>query len=113
MKLDENTKNGVFKEYVKGVLKNEYAKDILEATTVNIQMLEDNEVVNVIPTNKLDYLLLVTKLEALLNIIDVIHADDNVVFSDDFKNESENFKDKVTQAIIKSVVDAKETLEDD
>lgn len=63
---------------------------------------------NVITLDKLKTIQLVTKLETMIKIFEIMKTDNNVVFCDDVINEFDIFKNKVIP-LINSVIEKEDT----
>lgn len=94
-------KTGVLTEYILNALKNDFSKEIIDKYKYisATDLLDLNKVTEVFPGDKISYLLLVAKLETLINILDILEHDDNIVYCDEFNKDSKKFRTDITNAL--------------
>jgi hypothetical protein len=95
----DTDKAGLIKEYILNVLNGKFSKKLIDNCLIVDVLNEDSKIIEAIPKSKLPYLILVTKLEALINIFDTLQKDDNIVCIDEFKEDSNKFIESITRAI--------------
>jgi len=102
--LSKNKKSLV-KEYLENVVSKRPLTEAIEKISFKIQIFEEDgksKVIEAIKTEKIDYIILVTKLTTMIEMFNLIKKDDNIVMIDEMKLDIENFMETISSTIDKS-----------
>tara|TARA_R100000908_G_C3752512_1_gene146983 strand:+ start:2172 stop:2504 length:333 start_codon:yes stop_codon:yes gene_type:complete len=102
--LSKNKKSLV-KEYLENVVSKRPLTEAIEKISFKIQIFEEDGKTNLIEAvkkEKLDYIILVTKLTTMIEMFNLIKNDDNIVMIDKMKTDIENFMETIALTIDKS-----------
>tara|TARA_Y100000389_G_scaffold195334_1_gene226621 strand:+ start:3826 stop:4158 length:333 start_codon:yes stop_codon:yes gene_type:complete len=102
--LSKNKKSLV-KEYLENVVSKRPLTEAIEKISFKIQIFEEDGKTNLIEAvkkEKLDYIILVTKLTTMIEMFNLIKNDDNIVMIDKMQLDIENFMETISSTIDKS-----------
>lgn len=98
-------KKSLVKEYLENVVSKRPLTEAIEKISFKIQLFkegDESEIIEAIKKEKLDYIILVTKLTTMIEMFNLIKNDDNIVMIDKMKIDIENFMETITLTIDKS-----------
>lgn len=98
-------KKSLVKEYLENVVSKRPLTEAIEKISFKIQIFEEDgksKVIEAIKTEKIDYIILVTKLTTMIEMFNLIKKDDNIVMIDEMKLDIENFMETISSTIDKS-----------
>ncbi len=98
-------KKSLVKEYLENVVSKRPLTEAIEKISFKIQIFEEDGKTNLIEAvkkEKLDYIILVTKLTTMIEMFNLIKNDDNIVMIDKMKTDIENFMETIALTIDKS-----------
>ena len=102
--MSKNSKSLV-KEYLENVVSKRPLTEAIEKISFKIQIFEEDGKTNLIEAvkkDKLDYIILVTKLTTMIEMFNLIQNDNNIVMIDKMKTDIENFMHTIAKTIDKS-----------
>ncbi len=98
-------KKSLVKEYLENVVSKRPLTEAIEKISFKIQIFEEDGKTNLIEAvkkEKLDYIILVTKLTTMIEMFNLIKNDDNIVMIDKMQLDIENFMETISSTIDKS-----------
>jgi hypothetical protein len=93
------------KEYLENVVSKRPLTEAIEKISFKIQIFEEDgksKVIEAIKKEKIDYIILVTKLTTMIEMFNLIKDDDNIVMIDKMKSDIEKFMETIAKTIVKS-----------
>jgi len=93
------------KEYLENVVSKRTLTEAIEKISFKIQIFEDDgesKIIEAIKKEKIDYIILVTKLTTMIEMFNLIKDDDNIVMIDKMKSDIEKFMETISTTIDKS-----------
>lgn len=93
------------KEYLENVVSKRTLTEAIEKISFKIQIFEEDgetKVIEAIKKEKIDYIILVTKLTTMIEMFNLIKNDDNIVMIDKMKSDIEKFMETISTTIDKS-----------
>tara|TARA_R110000796_G_scaffold192641_1_gene309294 strand:+ start:8865 stop:9206 length:342 start_codon:yes stop_codon:yes gene_type:complete len=97
--------DSILTEYLDAVINNDPLEDVILKLTYKLQIFKDNgetQLIEAIDKNKIDYIILVTKLATMVTMFNKLCIDDNLVMVDYLKDEIEKFQSVMTHSIAKT-----------
>jgi len=95
----------ILTKYLEGVIKSSPIKESIEKITFKLQIFQENgdtDMLEVIDKNKIDFIILVTKLSTMIEMFEVLKFDDNLVMMDAMKEELNRFQEVISKSIEKT-----------
>ena len=95
----------LLKKYLEEIINSDMSNRLIQKEKFELSLIDyidDKEYVteaNVVTLDKLKTIQLVTKLETLIKVFDILKNDNNVVFCDEILDEFNGFKDKILPKI--------------
>lgn len=87
--------------YIESVLNSEYSNEHIQNEGFVIKLIdvidgkEFQTDTKVVPMDKLKYIQMVTKLETMIKVFDLVINDNNIVCCDEFIEDFKSFKDRI------------------
>lgn len=105
-------KNENIKTYIENILNSVYSNELIQKNLFDLKIIEEDGTEYdsaVITLDKLKYVQLVTKIETFIKVLDILKLDDNVVCSDAFLEDADDFIQRVKLAIENSIKNDEQT----
>lgn len=103
--IEHDFGDSILTKYLESVINNTSINNVIEKISYKLQMITedgDTQILDAINKNKIEYIILVTKLTTMIEVFSHLKNDKNLVTNDEMEIEINRFKDLISSSIEKS-----------
>ena len=106
-RIDEDFTNSILFKYLDKVIESQPLTDVIPELSFRLQTFDEESgniesTITAIDVDKLEYIMLVTKLTTMIEVFKQLKGDDNIVMVDIMEEELVKFQEVMEESIIKT-----------